>query len=231
MSDIEKEKDFVKSLRNQGMTLQEIANKLTKSIYWVNSRLDDKYEPKRVRQTSLIENNSLNHIEMVSDPKLSEEIDTVKKLRESGMTYEKIAAQLNRSIYWVHTRLSKKYTPRVTLNEKNFQESRVIPWLKNEGHNIIGQYVRSESGFFIQEADIISFYRGFLYITEVKVSITHHQLQTAIGQLLIHKFGYEDNSKLQLQIALPKEVRSDNLSDDFISFLDHSIGIMICFIT
>jgi hypothetical protein len=146
------------------------------------------------------------------------------------MTYEQIAAQLNRSIYWVHTRLSKKYTPRVTMNEKNFQESRVISWLKNEGHNIIGQYVRSESGFFIQEADIISFYEGFLYITEVKVSITHHQLQTAIGQLLIHKFGYEDHSKLQLQIALPKEVRIDNLSDNFLSFMDHQIGIRIYFI-
>jgi hypothetical protein len=231
MSDIEKEKKLVKSLRNQGMTLQEIANKLTKSIYWVNSRLDNKYEPKRVRQTSLIENNSSNHIEIVSNPKLSEEIDSVKKLRESGMTYEQIAVQLNRSIYWVHTILRKKYTPRVTLNEKNFQESRVIPWLKNEGHNIIGQYVRSESGFFIQEADIISFYEGFLYITEVKVSITHHQFQTAIGQLLIHKFGYEDHSKLQLQIALPKEVRNDNLSDDFLSFLDHKIGIRICFIS
>jgi hypothetical protein len=231
MSDIEKEKKLVKSLRNQGMTLQEIANKLTKSIYWVNSRLDDKYEPKTVRQTSSIENNSPNHIEIVSNPKLSEEIDSVKKLRESGMTYEQIAAQLNRSIYWVHTRLSKKYTPRVTLNEKNFQETRVIPWLKNEGHNIIGQYVRSESGFFIQEADIISFYEGFLYITEVKVSITHHQFQTAIGQLLIHKFGHEDHSKLQLQIALPKEVRNDNLSDDFLSFLDHKIGIRICFIS
>jgi transposase len=231
MSDIKKEKDLVASLRNQGMTLQAIANKLSKSIYWVNSRLDDKYKPKRVRQTSLNGNNSPDHLEMVANPKLSEEIDIVKKFRESGMTYEQIAAQFNRSIYWVHTRLSKKYTPRVTLNEKKFQESRVIPWLKDEGHNIIGQYVRSESGLFIQEADIISFYEGFLYITEVKVSITHHQLQTAIGQLLIHKFGYEDPSKLQLQITLPKEVRNDNLSDDFLSFLDHEIGIKVCFIS
>jgi len=48
MADIKKEKDLVAKLRNQGMTLQEIANKLIKSIYWVNSRLVDKYEPKRV---------------------------------------------------------------------------------------------------------------------------------------------------------------------------------------
>jgi orotate phosphoribosyltransferase-like protein len=122
MSDIEKEKDLVASLRNQGMTLQEIANKLSKSIYWVNSRLDDKYKPKRVRQTASYRDNSSNHIhiEMVDNPKLSEEIDRVKKMRESGMTYEQIAEKLNRSIYWVHTRLSKKYTPRVTMNEKIF---------------------------------------------------------------------------------------------------------------
>jgi len=231
MSTIEKEKALVKSLRNQGMTLQEIANKLTKSIDWVNSRLDDKYEPKRVRETSLDENNSPNRLEMVTNPKLSGEIDSVKKMRESGMTYEQIAAEFNRSIYWVHTILNKKYTPRVTLNEKNFQESRVIPWLKDAKHNIIGQYVRSGSGLFLQEADVISFCEGLLYITEVKVSITHHQLQTAIGQLLIHKFGYEDHSKLQLQIALPEEVRSFNLSDDFLSFLDHEIGIRICFVS
>lgn len=212
------------------MTLQEIAKRLNRSIYWVNSRLDDKYEPRRVRKTSLEGEGSLSHPEMINNPKISEEIDSVKKMRELGMTYEQIAAQLNRSIYWVHTRLSKKYAPRVTLNEKKFQESRVIPWLESEGHTIIDQYIKSGSDLFIQEADIISLLSELVYITEVKVSITHHQLQTAIGQLLIHKFSYEDHSNLKLQIALPKEVRNENLSDYFINFMDKQIGIQICFV-
>jgi len=229
MTDLEKEKDLVASLREKGMKLQDIAKKLNKSIYWVYSRLDDKYEPEKVRLTGLSSDSSIQS-EIINNPKLSKEIDEVKKLRESGMTYEQIANQLNRSIYWVHTRLSKKYTPRVTLNEKNFQESRVIPWLRNEGHNIVGQYVRTGSGLFIQEADIISFYEGLLYITEVKVSITHHQLQTAIGQLLIHKFGYEDIERLKLQIALPKEIKSDTLTNELFNFFDGVIGIKICLI-
>lgn len=230
MSNLEEEKILVASLRNEGMTLQDIANKLTKSIYWVNSRLDDKYMPKRRRATGLTDNSLSNQSEIIENQKLSKEIDNVKKLRESGMTYEQIAAKLNRSIYWVHTRLSKRYAPRVTLNEKSFQEVRVVPWLEHQGHNIVGQYVRTGGGSFIQEADIITFYDGLLYITEVKVSITHHQLQTAIGQLLIHKFSYEDHRRIKLQIALPMEVKTDILSNDLLSYLDSETGKIVCFI-
>lgn len=228
MSNISEEKDLVLSLREQGLTLQEIAQKLQRSIYWVKSRLDKKYEPRRGRKTQkeVVELNS----QEITDPKLSAEIDQVKKMRESGLTYEQIATQLNRSIYWVHTRLRAKYSPRVSLNEKNFQETRVIPWLINQGHKIVGQYVRSGLGLFIQEADIVSFFNGNIFITEVKVSITHHQLQTAIGQLLLHKYSYEDDSNLKLQIALPIEVRNQNISDELLNFLESKIGIKICII-
>lgn len=123
-----------------------------------------------------------------------------------------------------------KYAPRISLSEKQFQESRVIPWLIGQGHKIVGQYVRSGEGFFSQEADIVSFFDGYMFITEVKVSITHHQLQTAIGQLLLHKFSYEDDSKLKLQIALPIEISNKNISNELFHFLESKIGIIICII-
>jgi hypothetical protein len=37
-------------LRNEGRTLQEIASHFGRSIYWVNSRLNPSYEPKRLRR-------------------------------------------------------------------------------------------------------------------------------------------------------------------------------------
>lgn len=229
MSKISEEKDLVFSLRQNGFTLQEIAQKLNKSIFWVKSRLDKKYEPQKERKTAKEDIDPKPH--EIIDPKLSAEVDQVKKMRESGLTYEQIATQLNRSIYWVHTRLRLKYTPRVSLNEKKFQESRVILWLKEQGHKIVGQYVRSGTGLFTQEADIVSFFNGFMVITEVKVSITHHQLQTAIGQLLIHKYSYEDDSKIKLQIALPIEVFDKEIHNDLFGFLENRIGIKICLIT
>ncbi len=231
MSNVEDEKSLVAQLRNEkGMTLQEIANKLGKSIYWVNSRLDKKYQPKRDRKTGSSTDDLANDSHEIFDPKLSREIEIVKKYREEGLTYEEIASKLNRSIYWVHTRLRKKYAPRVTLNEKQFQESRVIPWLENRGHKIIGQYVRSEAAFFIQEADILSFFEGKLYISEVKVSITHHQFQTAIGQLLLHSFAFKDERNICLQIVLPSEVKSEKFEDELLNFFSDLHGIEIIFV-
>jgi hypothetical protein len=230
MSSIEDEKLLVSQLRNEeGMTLQEIANKLDKSIYWVKSRSDKRYEPKRKRRTSSEENLSDGDMEIL-DPKLSNEIDQVKKLKIRGLTYEQIAAQFNRSIYWVHTRLRSRYRPRVSQKEKEFQELRVIPWLLGQGHTITGQYVRSGEGHFIQEADIQSSYTGLLYITEVKVSITHHQFQTAIGQLLLHKFAFKDIPTLRLQIALPAEVHAKNITNELLLFMHHKIGIEVVFV-
>jgi hypothetical protein len=37
-------------LREEGQTLQQIAHRFGKSIYWVNSRLNPSYQPKRLRR-------------------------------------------------------------------------------------------------------------------------------------------------------------------------------------
>ncbi|NWH06261.1 hypothetical protein [Desulfobacter latus] len=86
------------------------------------------------------------------------------------------------------------------------------------GYSGILQYVRTSKEGVNQEADIISTLNGKQYITEVKVHITHHQLQTAIGQLLIHRFTY--NQEAELQIALPKEANLSKLPPGLIKHLE-----------
>lgn len=224
---IENERTIVKKLKADGLTLSEIAKKVDKSISWVNSRLKDEYLPKRRRTTTLERDDYSDKV--ITDPKLSSEIDLVKELRSQGLTYEKIANKLNRSIYWVHTRLKKKYSPRVTRNEKYFQEQKVVPFLIENGHSIVSQYVRIESGSIVQEADILSLHNNSICITEVKAAIEHHQLQTAIGQLIIHSFSYQ-NEKLRLQIALPFECQKSNFTDDLLKYFSVEFGINIIFI-
>jgi len=210
-------KDEIHKLRHeQAMTLQEIAKKYGKSIYWVNARLNKNYEPKRLRHTA-DDIGKLNDLD-VNDEALSEEISQIKILRAEGLSYEQIASKLNRSIYWVHSRLQGKYTPRGARLENQFQEERVIPYMIELGFSDILQYVRTSREGVSQQADIISTINGKQYITEVKVHITHHQLQTAIGQLLIHRFTY--NKEAELQIALPKEADLSKLPVELISHLE-----------
>lgn len=219
-------KEIHKLRREQGMTLQEIANIYGKSIYWVNARLNKNYEPKRLRHTA-DDIGKLNELD-VNDEYLSKEISQIKSLRTEGLTYEQIASKLNRSIYWVHTRLQGKYTPRGARSEKHFQEERVVPYMTELGFSGILQYVRTSKDGVSQEADIISTLDGKQYITEVKVHITHHQLQTAIGQLLIHRFTY--NREAELQIALPKEANLSKLPDRLIKHLEEAEGIHHLFV-
>lgn len=210
-------KDEIHKLRHeQGMTLQEIAKKYGKSIYWVNARLNKNYEPKRLRHTAddIGRLNDLN----VKDETLFEEISQITNLRAEGLSYEQIASELNRSVYWVHSRLQGKYTPKGARSEKQFQEERVIPYMVEFGFSGILQYVRTSREGVIQEADIISTLDGKQYITEVKVHVTHHQLQTAIGQLLIQRFTY--NKEAELQIALPKGADLSKLPTELISHLE-----------
>lgn len=219
-------KKEIQGLREQGMTLQEIAKKYGKSIYWVYSRLNKNYEPKRLRHTA--DNiGKLNDLD-VSDKILSEEIDQIKKLRNEGLTYEQIASKLNRSVYWVHSRLQKEYTPKGARAEKKFQEERVIPYMIKLGFSGILQYVRTSKAGIVQEADIIATLDGKQYITEVKVHITHHQLQTAIGQLLIHRFTY--NKDAELQIALPREANLSKLPNALIRHLESFERIHFLFV-
>ena len=224
LADIKKE---IHKLRHeQGMTLQEIANKYGKSIYWVNARLNKSYEPKRLRHTA-DDIGKLNELD-VNDETLSEEISQIKILRAEGLTYEQIASKVNRSIYWVHSRLQGKYTPRGARSEKQFQEERVVPYMVELGYSGLLQYVRTSKEGVNQEADIISTLNGQQYITEVKVHITHHQLQTAIGQLLIHRFTY--NKEAELQIALPKEANLSKLPDGLINHLKDTERIRCLFV-
>jgi len=215
-------KEEIHKLRfEQGMTLQEIARKFGKSIYWVNARLNKNYEPKRLRHTS----DDIGVLEdlNVSDEVLADEIFHIRKLREQGLTYEEIASNLNRSVYWVHTRLQGKYRPKGARAEKQFQEERVVPYMTQLGFTGILQYVRTSKQGVTQEADIIATLNDKQYITEVKVHITHHQLQTAIGQLILHRYTY--NEEVELQIALPKEAGKSKLPNELIEHLKNKENI------
>lgn len=215
-------KEKIHKLRfEQDMTLQEIANKFGKSIYWVNARLNKNYEPKRLRQTS----DDIGDLEEVhfDDEVLAGEVAQIKSLRAQGLTYEEIASKSNRSIYWVHTRLQGKYMPKGARAEKQFQEERVIPYMSQLGFSGILQYVRTSKEGITQEADIIATLNGKQYVTEVKVHITHHQLQTAIGQLILHRYIY--NKEAELQIALPREADMSKLPIELIEHLKNKENI------
>ena len=68
----------------EGMTLQEIAKKYGKSIYWVNARLNKNYEPKRLRQTAddIGEFEDIN----VSGKVLSDEVSITKQYEQFANT-------------------------------------------------------------------------------------------------------------------------------------------------
>jgi len=85
------------------------------------------------------------------------------------------------------------------------------------GFTGILQYVRTSKKGITQETDIIATLNDKQYITEVKVHITHHQLQTAIGQLILHHYTY--NEEIELQIALPKEADKSKLPKELIEHL------------
>lgn len=94
---IEHEKTEVARLRGEGLTLQAIANRLGKSIYWVNSRLDEKYEPKRTRRVAG-DDQEVQESPRPDNENLADEVVEIKRLRASGLTYEQIANRLNRSV-------------------------------------------------------------------------------------------------------------------------------------
>jgi transcriptional regulator with XRE-family HTH domain len=208
------------------LSLQEIAKKYGKSIYWVNARLNKNYEPKRLRQTAddIGDFEDLN----LKDEELSNEVTKTRELREKGLTYEEIASQLNRSVYWVHTRLQCKYMPKGARAEKLFQEERVVPYMCKLGYTGIVQYVRTSKDNITQEADIVATFKNKQYITEVKYHITQHQLQTAIGQLILHRYTYDEG--VELQIALPTETDISKLPEGLILHLENKEKIHLLFV-
>lgn len=226
---IDDEKVQVRLLRESGLTLTEIAKRLGRSIYWVNARLNQKYEPQRERRVAAHETTRLDP-ETVPNEMLSGEIELIKSLRASGATYQTIADQLGRSVYWVHSRLDQNYRPRKGNSEKVFQEERVVPWLIAKGHTNVSQYPRVGGKFYRQEADIISRLDDRLFITEVKVRCDHHELQTALGQLNLHRLAYSEGEAPGLQIVFPAETRTSRITDDVLAQIQMKEGISIHFI-
>lgn len=165
---------------------------------------------------------------------LEGERQLVRKLRyEDKLKYKEIAEKLNRSLYWVHCRLSDKYKPAATRVEKRFQDDEVVAYFENQGHKIIKSGTRTKCDEFSQEVDILSTKDGFLFVTEVKNIVNHHQIQTAIGQLILHKFGYRKiySDKIIYQIVFPMKYRNYRyFSQDFLDYLDKDLGIKIIFV-
>ena len=108
---IESEKAVVQKLRyEENLSLKEIADKLGKSIYWVNARLDPKYQPKRPRKIAT-DDIDLKIPRGLEKHKLLNEFKEIIDLRKQGLSYEQIAAKFGKSIYWVHSRLRDNYRP------------------------------------------------------------------------------------------------------------------------
>ena len=165
---------------------------------------------------------------------LDEEQELVRRLRyEEKLKYKEIAERLNRSLYWVHCRLSDKYKPAASRVEKRFQDRDVISFLENQGHKIIRSGTRTKCDEFTQEVDVLSTKDGIVFITEVKNIVNHHQIQTGIGQIILHKFGYRkiDKGNVIYQIVFPKKFAGYRyFSSDFINYLDEELGIKIVFV-
>jgi len=73
----------------------------------------------------------------------------------------------------------------------------------------------------------------FIFVTEVKNIVNHHQLQTAIGQLILYKFRYKriDYNEIVYQMVFPKKYREYRyFSQDFSEYLDKENGIKIIFV-
>jgi hypothetical protein len=221
------EKQMVRRLRSEeGLTLQAIANRLGKSIYWVNARLNSDYEPQRERLTASGE--SQPQVEQLTEqPELAAEILKIYEMRQQGMTYEKIAANLNRSVYWVHTRLRENYRPSKIRTERVFQEVRVVPYLLQTGHVLVEQCLRVGEVPFEQEADVVTRLAGRLCITEVKLGVIHHELQTAIGQLMIHRFALSSSDPPKLQLALPVEAIDSRFNENFTRYLAETLQVAL----
>ena len=227
---VDNQKAEVARLRKEGLTLQQIAERLGRSIYWVNSRLDAKYEPKRIRRVAG-DDMGAPHGQPPDNRNLANEITEVQRLRAMGLTYEQIATKLNRSVYWVHTRLREVYRPQATRAEKLFQETRVVPFLQQAGHTHIRQYVRVEGAGYSQEADVVSIHEGAVNVTEAKLQLTHHQLQTAIGQLILHGLALANGQQtVRLQIALPEEAARRKIPSGLLEALAKKENINVVFV-
>lgn len=217
------------NLRKQGLSYEEIAREFGKSIYWVHTRLREKYRPKTKRKIAA-DDVDLDLPDDLEDESLSEEVRKIIDLRQQGFSYQKIADKVNRSVYWVHTRLRDEYRPKGSRAELQFQEERVIPFLKQVGHEGIQQFARVKGHGYSQEADVLSVYENSTWITEVKINVAHHELQTGIGQLILHRMAFPEENRPKLQLALPSEINRGKIPQELIDSIQENEGISILFI-
>jgi hypothetical protein len=106
---------------------------------------------------------------------------------------------------------------------------RITPEYAN-GHHIIDQYVRIPASEYVQEADILSRAEQAVFVTEVKISLMGHRLQTGLGQLLLHKYGCRSVETARFQLAVPGETREDRHSPELVEFLRDHLGLSVVFI-
>jgi hypothetical protein len=210
------------------MTIHGIAKQVGKSAGWVYARLNDEYAPKRKRDTPDVATEPIE--DSTAGSALRGELEQVRQLRASGMTYQEIAQRCGRSIYWVHSRLKGQYQPRDLRTERLFQDQAVIPYLTAGGHTILGQCERSKYGEFILEADVVSQVGSETWVTEVKAGANGHELHTAIGQLMLHRALRPDGLDVRLQVALPTEGRPSRMTDSVLKALREAARIEVLFI-
>jgi hypothetical protein len=225
---IEDEKATVRALHAGGMTIHEISAHVGRSASCVYTRLRDDHAPKRTRDTADVAPEPIEDIS--TNAVLRAELEEVRRLRKSGLTYEQIAEALGRSIYWVHSRLKGGYQPAGSRTERRFQEQAVVPYLLDAGHMIVAQCERPVYGRLVLEADIVSRFNNETWITEVKVGADGHEIHTAIGQLVLHSALRQDGKDLRLQIAVPAGARPPRFDDAVLAAVRLSVRIEFAFI-
>ena len=168
----------------------------------------------------------------MKDLQFQEEKNLVRDLRyNKKLKYYEIAKRLNRSLYWVHCRLSDNYSPAGSRVEKKFQDEIVKNFLEKNDHKIIYGNTRNKCSEFGQEVDIKSKKDGLTYITEIKNVVNHHQLQTAIGQMTLHQYVLKNNDNIVYQIVFPKKFQNWRyFSQDFLNYIKERFSIYIIFV-
>ena len=120
------------------------------------------------------------------------------------------------------------------VSEKDFQVMRVIPYLIENGHKIVGQQKNiGTREKLLQRADVISIKNDTMFITEVKTNnrLIVTNLQAAIGEIIIYKFLLkEEKRELKFQIIIPDNYYNETIKYDLVKFLLDRFDIILLFI-
>lgn len=137
-------------------------------------------------------------------PEKTKEIkEKIQKLRSQGKSLSEISKILNRSVYFVYSRLNSSYEPEKRL-EIDYVESKVIPYLKNKGF----KEVHVPEGDF--QGDIVAKKGNSQHIFEVKKDPQKSLLCYAIGEIILGRRVNEGKNKNnKYHIILPKPKKKD----------------------